>query len=131
MPSIQDCVQSAKNIELLRSYAKQKLLPEFSDKTAALEAAIEASLETIITGALENVASWSPTPENIAEVNVTIWQALRPRVVALMRGAEQTQAEKAALLRNRFTVPEHHGEDEIADTREESFYAERHAKAWQ
>lgn len=132
MASIEDCVKSKKNLQLLRLYAKQKLGPEWPERVATLELAIEAALEDIVDHILERFVAWSSTPENIAEVNVAVWQALRPKVTTMMRGSEQSQADKEAILHHRFAREDddsHNDEDREHEVA--SFHAERHANVWQ
>jgi hypothetical protein len=85
MDTISDYALSKANINLLKVYALNKILKEKPgmDKDLIF-AAFDFFALDIIHDEAHKVSSWTPTTENISEINIKVWSVLKEKMLAFL-----------------------------------------------
>jgi hypothetical protein len=85
MDTISDYGLSKANMNLLKVFSLKKVLNEKpnTDRDILLMA-FDLYAPDIMESELEKVCTWMPTTENIAELNIRVWTALREKILSFL-----------------------------------------------
>lgn len=126
-------MRSKANRSLLKRFAVDKLKKRWAHMAERLDDAIELHIDDCIDVTMEACANWAITSDNIAEVNVSIWKGLRPRVEATLEGIALDPEEALQAMFNDshtgFRTTEE-TPDLVVPERDHLALREAHEKAW-
>lgn len=87
--SLKQHIESANNVNTLRSQFRKKLTAEWSSIPASrIEGCIDMVLEDCIQKGIAPYASWAVTKENIDDVNLEIWKLVKTQVELKLKALE-------------------------------------------
>lgn len=80
METIHDYIVSKSNMALLKSFAIKKLCTSTIKQEFILDC-FEMYVEPIMYSEIQKAWTWSPTNENIAQLNINIWTILKEKIL--------------------------------------------------
>jgi hypothetical protein len=130
---IRDYVVSRNNVKLLRSFAIEQSSKLWPDKRSVVAHAVDVHLHDVIDNVADQYATWAPSPENLAEINIEIWKRLRPRIENTLKGAQiqQEDAIKTLALDRDFATRHIDGPPDLnVSERSFHFLEEKYMNTW-
>lgn len=132
--NIGDYIQSQSNKNLIVNFAVKQLQKQFPGQLEAIQAAVSLEVDAAIQHAVEAYGFWLVTASNIADANIAIWKALKPKVERSMGSAvekPEDRLKEILEMRGATVRPKEDVADEAPMERSMDFLADRYNKSWQ
>lgn len=95
---MRDYVVSRNNVKLLRTFAIEKSAKLWPDRKSLVPQAVDVHLQEVVEQVADQYASWTPSPENLADINIEVWKTLRPKIENTLKGAQTRQEDALEAL---------------------------------
>lgn len=95
--SLMDYIKCKSNTAMLKSFAIKKLCTNTIKEDFVLDC-FEMYIDSIRDSEVEKVQHWSPTNENIAQININIWTHLKEKILHVIESRSIDPEEKIKQL---------------------------------